>query len=418
MRRPHALLAILFLALLPCRAAEPAPVAAAEAGDRLNRLGLALLSGARGTGAGNVAVSPWPTYRSLSLAYLGARGETQKEIAKALLAEDPAADVLDVRQQLAKAILAWNDFGRGGLTEGSKFALMEWNDLSTVWVTHRAVGRAEYLDAVKKVPGTVVRAVDFSNPGKAQVDINDGVSEATKGKIPRLLPPGAIDRDTRFVLASTLSFKAPWPNQFEAKETRFEPFWIGGSKSERVPTMIAKQSFRSLDYEDFTVLGLPVGGFVNPSFQLLIFLPKKVDGLPAVEQLLNPMLLREWTTMDSSVIELHLPRFHVLASPLKLKESLRAIGIHAAFEQKHADFSGMCSTPVWLDAVFDACEFSIDEKGLSGADAMVMVVTSFGARPGPLKADTMVRVDRPFAFALQHIPSSTCLFLGRVRDPR
>jgi serine protease inhibitor len=29
-----------------------------------------------------------------------------------------------------------------------------------------------------------------------------------------------------------------------------------------------------------------------------------------------------------------------------------------------------------------------------------------------------VRVDHPFLFAIQHVPSGTCLFLGRLTDPR
>jgi serpin B len=29
-----------------------------------------------------------------------------------------------------------------------------------------------------------------------------------------------------------------------------------------------------------------------------------------------------------------------------------------------------------------------------------------------------VKVDRPFVYAIQHVPSGVCLFLGRVTDPR
>jgi serine protease inhibitor len=29
-----------------------------------------------------------------------------------------------------------------------------------------------------------------------------------------------------------------------------------------------------------------------------------------------------------------------------------------------------------------------------------------------------IRADRPFAFAIQHVSSGACLFLGRVADPR
>jgi serine protease inhibitor len=29
-----------------------------------------------------------------------------------------------------------------------------------------------------------------------------------------------------------------------------------------------------------------------------------------------------------------------------------------------------------------------------------------------------VKVDRPFFYAIQHVPSGACLFVGRVTDPR
>ena len=29
-----------------------------------------------------------------------------------------------------------------------------------------------------------------------------------------------------------------------------------------------------------------------------------------------------------------------------------------------------------------------------------------------------VKVDRPFIYAIQHVPSGACLFLGRITDPR
>jgi serine protease inhibitor len=29
-----------------------------------------------------------------------------------------------------------------------------------------------------------------------------------------------------------------------------------------------------------------------------------------------------------------------------------------------------------------------------------------------------LKVDRPFLYAIQHVPSGACLFVGRVTDPR
>jgi serine protease inhibitor len=29
-----------------------------------------------------------------------------------------------------------------------------------------------------------------------------------------------------------------------------------------------------------------------------------------------------------------------------------------------------------------------------------------------------VKIDRPFLYVIQHVPSGACLFIGRVTDPR
>ena len=36
----------------------------------------------------------------------------------------------------------------------------------------------------------------------------------------------------------------------------------------------------------------------------------------------------------------------------------------------------------------------------------------------PQKEPIEVKVDRPFLYAIQHVPSGACLFIGRVADPR
>jgi len=43
-----------------------------------------------------------------------------------------------------------------------------------------------------------------------------------------------------------------------------------------------------------------------------------------------------------------------------------------------------------------------------------MTATALMPKPQPVE----VKVDRPFVYAIQHVPSGVCLFLGRVTDPR
>lgn len=46
---------------------------------------------------------------------------------------------------------------------------------------------------------------------------------------------------------------------------------------------------------------------------------------------------------------------------------------------------------------------------------MVMLGAVSQSNPPP---HVEVRADRPFLFAIQHVASGECLFLGRVTDPR
>ena len=51
-------------------------------------------------------------------------------------------------------------------------------------------------------------------------------------------------------------------------------------------------------------------------------------------------------------------------------------------------------------------------------DTATAVTMMAGAKMVQKPKPVEVRVDHPFVFAIQHVPSGTCLFLGRVTDPR
>jgi serpin B len=73
---------------------------------------------------------------------------------------------------------------------------------------------------------------------------------------------------------------------------------------------------------------------------------------------------------------------------------------------------------LYISEVFHKTWLSLDEKGTEAAAATAVIMTYGSAMrlnpPPPIE----VRVDRPFLFAIQHVPSGACLFLGRLTDPR
>ncbi len=70
-----------------------------------------------------------------------------------------------------------------------------------------------------------------------------------------------------------------------------------------------------------------------------------------------------------------------------------------------------------ISEVFHKTFIAVDEKGTEAAAATAVVMMPRSARierPEPIE----VKVDRPFLYAIQHVPSGACLFIGRVTDPR
>ena len=70
-----------------------------------------------------------------------------------------------------------------------------------------------------------------------------------------------------------------------------------------------------------------------------------------------------------------------------------------------------------ISDVFHQSFIAVEEQGTEAAAATGIVLSTFAVMAHP-NEPVEVRVDRPFLFAIQHIPSGACLFLGRVTDPR
>ena len=71
-----------------------------------------------------------------------------------------------------------------------------------------------------------------------------------------------------------------------------------------------------------------------------------------------------------------------------------------------------------ISNVFHKTFIAVDEKGTEAAAATAVVMMEVSARLEKPKQPIEVKVDRPFLYAIQHIPSAACLFIGRVTDPR
>ncbi|MEI8310419.1 MAG: serpin family protein, partial [Verrucomicrobiota bacterium] len=259
--------------------------------------------------------------------------------------------------------------------------------------------------------------MDFQkDPARAAGLINRWVEERTENRIQNLIPANALDKTTTLVLVNALYLKIPWAEEFAAGATKELPFHVSGHDKAAVPTMARTGSFGYAELPGFRAVGVP---FRGGQFQFLVLLPNE-EGAPALP---SAELLEKCASLPRQDVLLYLPKFKLEPPTISLADALKSLGVKAAFDipRGSADFDGMAPRKpddyLYLSDVFHKTFFALDEKGVEAAAATAVVMMR--ATSMPVQRDPVeVRVDRPFFFAIQHIPTSACLFLGRISDPR
>jgi len=282
--------------------------------------------------------------------------------------------------------------------------------------------RQNFLSLVKQDYGAAFEPIDFTvNPAAAAQHINKWVANETRDKIRDLVPVDALNKLTRLVLANALYLKAPWADAFSEKTTQPELFHIRGSAPVNVPMMRKTARFGYVKREGLTAVSVP---YVGNDLQFLVLLPDEINGLHALESKLTAEVLAQCSRLEAQDVDLRLPKFKLEPPTIALAENLQALGMKSAFDipRGSANFDKMAPRKpndyLYISNVFHKTFIAVDEKGTEAAAATAVVMMRATAIRGPKPPPIEVKVDRPFIYAIQHVPSGVCLFLGRVTDPR
>ena len=378
------------------------------------------------TGDSNLCLSPYSIQSALSMAFVGAEGDTRAEMARTLHFPNEGnainasfAALQSSLDEMAKktAQIAEESKKRGGPSE--PITLLTANHL---FAQTGYDFRDPFRDLVKKFYGAPFETIDFKkDPEAARAYINKWVAEQTRDKIRDLVPKGGIQELTRLVLANAIYLKAPWAFEFNGALTKPKPFHIDGRTPVNVPTMEQRKSFGYAKQYGFTAVSVPYAG---NELQFVILLPDDVDGLATLEARLGPQMLKECSKLPAQDVDLELPKFKIEPPTIPLRDNLKTLGMTSAFDdpQGSANFDKMSPkrTDKYLamSNVFHKTFIAVDEKGTEAAAATAVVMMELAARRETPKEPVHVKVDRPFVYLIQHVPSGACLFIGRVNDPR
>jgi serpin B len=407
MKRVLAFMVTALLAAVPAAALtqgkeKKAPADDARAAVKGNtEFALSLYGRLRGRD-GNLFFSPYSISTALAMTCEGARGQTADEMAKALHFT-PDRDRL--RAAFA-ALLAQTRAGKEG-----DYQLSVANAL---WGQSGIGFLPDFLNHTRESYGAGLREVDFAGSTEAaRQAINAWVEQQTKDKIKDLLPPGVLTGDTRLVLTNAIYFKGFWALQFKKSATKEEPFRTAGGGPVKAPLMHQTGDFKYADGGDFQALELPYRG---DDLSMVVLLPKKADGLAALEQKLTGPNLRAWLgKLRKQEVQVALPKFK-MTREFNLNATLKALGMRRAFVPGGADFSGMAGSvgrKLFIQAVVHKAFVDVNEQGTEAAAATAVGVATTSEPPPP----PVFRADHPFVFLIRDNRSGSALFLGRLTNP-
>jgi serpin B len=376
------------------------------------------------TGDENLCISPYSINSALAMTFAGADGETRTEMARVLHfpnADDVAASFSALQKSLEQMSAKTAELAKNSKKFGGPSEPITLNIANRLFAQKSYHFREAYLSFVKQNFGGAFELLDFvGDPSAATQRINKWVADQTRDRIRDLIPGGALDKTTRLVLANALYLKAPWAKEFSQNGTQSEPFFVRGAPVD-VPMMRKTTNFGYARREGFTVVSLPYAG---NELQFVVLLPDDINGLRGLESTLSGDVLAGCAKIEKRDVDLHLPKFKLEPPTITLAKQFEALGMKTAFDRPKgsANFDKMAPRTrddyLYISQIFHNKFIAVDDKGTEAAAATAVAMLAGSALMSPPPPPVEVKVDRPFVYAVQHVPSGVCLFLGHVTDPR
>jgi serpin B len=378
------------------------------------------------TGGENLCISPYSINNALAMTFAGADGETRSEMARVLHfpnGGDVPASFSALQNSLEQMSAKTAELVKESKKFGGPSEPITLNIANRLFAQKGYHFRETFLSLVKQNFGGAFEPLDFvADPAAATQRINKWVADQTRDRIRDLIPGGALDKTTRLVLANALYLKAPWASEFSQNATQPQPFFVRGGGPVDIPMMRkTDKNFGYARHEGFTVVGIPYAG---NELQFLVLLPDDINGLRGLESKLSAEVLASCAKLQKRDVDLYLPKFKLEPPTITLAKQFEALGMKTAFDQPKgsANFDKIAPrTPddyLYISQIFHKTFIAVDEKGTEAAAATAVAMLAGSALRSPPPPPIEVKVDRPFVYAIQHVPSGVCLFLGRVTDPR
>nr|BFE82050.1 serpin family protein [Planobispora longispora] len=255
--------------------------------------------------------------------------------------------------------------------------------------------KQEFLRTLAAKYGAGARQVDFT--GNASDVIDAWAEKQTAGRIKKVFD--RLDPGTKLVIANALYLKADWATPFTDPPEENAVFTRADGTTVNTALMRQEAAFGYASGPGWQAVELP---YAESGLAMWILLPQ-AGGSPPTGSPRGAH--RDGRGLKKTRVRVVMPRWD-FSTGLDLGESLAGLGLRST------GYSGI-SDGLFLQQAAHKVNITVDEWGTEAA-----AVTGLAfAVSAPPPAEAELRADRPFAFAIVHLPTRVPLFIGQVADP-
>ena len=352
-------------------------------------------------GNSNVMISPASILLALSMTESGANGDTLKQMASLWGGESDHNGQLSYASEILKKL------------NNSKGVSMHAAD--SVWINDALLNgkvKAEFVDFVKQYYDAEVQNLEFNDQTLAQ--LNDWVKEHTDGMISKILD--SFEPETAMVLINAIAFDGKWAEQYEEYQVNDGKFH--NAQGQEIDVKMLNGS-EGVYLENGKATGF-VKYYEGYQYGFVVMLPK--DEKQSADDMLKEFTGDDFDKYLNSAsreykVFTQMPEFSYDYST-DLNDTLKALGITAAFDPYAADFTGIAQFDddknLFISKVIHKTHIEVSRTGTRAAAVTAVTMDAAGAIMD--EHIKYVTCDRPFAYAIVDMTDNTPVFIGTVND--
>ena len=340
----------------------------------------------------NLVFSPLSIFMLLSMAADSVNGAARQEILDVIGSERLSGSYGDTISKIQRL------FTDGTSSEGKKEGKGSLVSANAVCVRNDLKEKVnpEYLRNLKKYNSELFASENMIG------DVNAWVKNNTKGMIESIADDSM--RKMVMCLLNALAFDAEWKKKYDEDDIYDSDFTNADGSISEVQMLDSKEQ---MYVENDRMIGF-IKPYKDPEYEFMALLPKR-KAKSAMAHAIRFLNISElYSSMSYKKVIVSMPEF-CCDSKLNLKEYCKELGINTLFTDD-ADFSPASRERLKVDAILHKAHVEVDRKGTKAAAVTMAGVVCAGA--AVMEEAKIVRLDRPFIYAVMHKETKLPVFVG------